>query len=158
MPGYRLPLRPAHDTFPRRDLGRRDIPDLYEVCADERAYIHLVWRIPHQGATAFNQNIGNWNTANVEKMMFMFDGASAFHQDIGRWNTENVTSMRAMFRNASHFDQNLENWYVNPTVYNHENMFQNSGLSKENWEKMKSNQNSVWRNMKAENLGLPSDW
>ena len=43
-------------------------------------------------ASAFNQDIGSWNTGKVINMYGMFHSASAFNQDIGRWNTENVTN------------------------------------------------------------------
>jgi surface protein len=36
-------------------------------------------------ASAFNQPLGNWNTAKVTDMSVMFYGASAFNQDIGNW-------------------------------------------------------------------------
>ena len=61
-------------------------------------------------ASAFNQAIGSWNTAQVTDMNGMFDSASAFNQDIGSWNTAQVTSMNAMFYSASAFNQDIGSW------------------------------------------------
>ena len=48
-------------------------------------------------ASAFNQDIGGWNTEKVMNMYGMFEEASAFNQDIGRWNTEKVKNMEYIF-------------------------------------------------------------
>merc|ERR1712194_150633 len=59
---------------------------------------------------SFNQDISNWNTAEVTSMREMFNGASEFDQDISSWNTANVIDMSRMFEDASKFNQCLGNW------------------------------------------------
>ena len=52
--------------------------------------------------TAFDQDISNWNTSNVEDMSFMFF-MSHFNKPIntdpitGAWNVSNVEDMSHMF-------------------------------------------------------------
>ena len=48
-------------------------------------------------ATAFNQNIGNWEVSKVQTMSYMFSEAIAFNQDIGDWNVRQVQLMNGMF-------------------------------------------------------------
>jgi surface protein len=72
------------------------------------------------GASAFNQPIGNWNTANVTNMHQMFSNASNFNSGCATgvtssacslgWNTGEVTTMENMFKNASNFNQDIGSW------------------------------------------------
>ena len=65
-----------------------DVPNLSNVTTMNQMF---------QQATAFNQNIGSWNTSAVTNMGSMFQQATAFNQNIGTWNTSAVTNMSAMF-------------------------------------------------------------
>lgn len=65
-----------------------------------------------EGAIAFNQDIGGWDTSAVTGMSSMFDGATAFNQDIGDWDTGVVEDMSSMFESATVFNQDLSKWDV----------------------------------------------
>ena len=61
-------------------------------------------------ATTFDQNIGSWNTGAVINMSQLFSGATAFNGDIGKLNTSAVTRMDNMFNGASSFNQDIGDW------------------------------------------------
>ena len=64
------------------------------------------------GATAFNQDISEWEVGTVTNMSYMFNGARAFNQDIGGWNVSNVETMFKMFAESTVFNQDLSGWDV----------------------------------------------
>lgn len=68
------------------------------------------------GATAFNQDIGQWDVNKVTTMEYMFNDASAFNKDIGAWNVSSVNTMRSLFANATAFNNGgsdaIKNWDV----------------------------------------------
>ncbi|MBK8245158.1 MAG: BspA family leucine-rich repeat surface protein [Saprospiraceae bacterium] len=82
-------------------IDAKDNPDLSNV-------VDLSFMF--SGASSFNQDIGNWNTENIEIMAWMFNGASSFNQEIGSWNTSHVQDMSYMFHRAISFNQNIGNW------------------------------------------------
>jgi surface protein len=67
-----------------------------------------------EGATAFNQPIGNWplSASNIQ-MNRMFASATSFNQTIGNLNTTNVTNMSIMFYNAQAFNQDISTKTIN---------------------------------------------
>ncbi len=65
--------------------------------------------------------------SNVTDMGYIFGYASAFNQDIGGWNTENVIYMNNMFYNASAFsNHDLRGWNVT-SVTTHVDFLTNAG-------------------------------
>ena len=73
-------------------------------------------------ASAFNGNIGGWDTSGVTDMRWMFSSASSFNQDIGGWDTSSVTDMENMFLSASAFNGNIGGWDTS-SVTNMNSMF-----------------------------------
>ena len=69
-------------------------------------------------ASAFNQDIGNWNTAQVTDMDDMFYKASAFNQDIGSWNT--ASDYMNMFHR---FCVQPRHWELEHSASDYMNMF-----------------------------------
>lgn len=63
-------------------------------------------------STAFNRDIGMWDTSSVSDMQSMFAGASSFSADLSTWNVEKLRTANAMFQGASRFNSNLCSWNV----------------------------------------------
>ena len=67
-------------------------------------------------------HISLWNTSNVTDMSLMFNGATNFNEDIGNWDTSNVTDMSSMFYDAYKFNQDI-GWWDTSKVNNMNRMF-----------------------------------
>ena len=109
-------------------------------------------------ATAFNQNIGSWDTAAVTNMRAMFEIASTFNGDISSWDTSAVTNMNSMFYNATAFNQNISSWNTS-AVTDMTQMFDGATIFNQNlsgWcvqdnfdsepNGFKTNANNTWAN------------
>jgi surface protein len=101
-------------------------------------------------ATAFNQNIGSWDTSHVTNMSSMFQNASAFNQDIGSWDTSLVTNMRLMFSNTSAFNQDIGSWDTSH-VTNMGNMFQYASAFNNGGQSLNTSGNS-WNTSQVTNM------
>ena len=77
------------------------------------------------GASVFNQDLSSWDVSAVTDMSFMFASAPAFNQDLSRWNVSAVANMSLMFQSASAFNQDLSRWNVS-AVTNMGYMFSNA--------------------------------
>jgi len=101
--------------------------------AEDRPDLSSVTNMRHmfRAASAFNQDIGDWDTSNVTDLGFMFSEASAFNQDIGDWDTSSVTVMSWMFSVASAFNQDIGGWNTS-SVINMRRMFSQASTFNQN--------------------------
>lgn len=93
-------------------------------------------------AKSFNQPI-NIDVGMCKHFEFLFGGASAFNQDISDWNIRSGEGFTGMFYGATSFDQDLSKWCnkfnVQKAVFG--DMFNGSGLSTANYDKFL---NALW--------------
>ena len=66
-----------------------------------------------------NQDISQWDVSKVVDMNYMFYQAPQFNANIGQWNVSKVTNMQAMFASALHFNANIGQWDVSKVTNMH---------------------------------------
>ena len=93
-----------------------------------------------QNNSAFNREIGDWNTTNLLGTYYTFKNATAFNQDLltdgVKWDMSSVISMQGMFNDATSFNKDLSSWDLT-SVTSGANMvscFEDSGLSSQTWD------------------------
>jgi surface protein len=74
-------------------------------------------------AVAFNQDISGWDTSQVTRMHRTFNMAYVFNHDIGSWDTSLVTDMSYMFDKAYAFNYNIFSWTGTAATTSQTNMF-----------------------------------
>lgn len=82
-------------------------------------------------ASAFNQDINNWNVSSVRTMQGMFIDAKSFNKPLNNWKVMNVTDMGRMFMGASVFNQNISGWNV-INVTNYGMIFDRTAMTNDN--------------------------
>jgi len=58
----------------------------------------------------FNDDVSNWNTANVTNAICTFYKCKEFNHPLNNWDTSNITDMSSMFYGCEKFNQDLDNW------------------------------------------------
>ncbi len=96
-------------------VNATDVPDLSQVTDMSEMF---------SGASAFNQDISNWDVSNVTNMSYLFYFASAFEQDLSTWDVASVTNMSQMFAYGKN-PPGLELWDVS-SVTDMSDMFRNA--------------------------------
>ena len=94
-----------------------------------------------RSATAFNQDISEWDTSKVTSMSSMFFNAEKFNQAIptsgSKWDVSKVENMQQMFRGADVFNQALSTWNTG-SVTNMIQMFRDAsayvGTGVDSWD------------------------
>jgi surface protein len=101
-----------------------DIPNLTNVTSTFNMFGHCY---------NFNGDLSGWDVSSITNMKAMFNSASAFNQNITDWNWDvsNVTDMSYMFQAALSFDQNLSAWDIG-NVTDMTSMLDYCGMSPEN--------------------------
>ena len=67
----------------------------------------IFFRLMFSGASAFNQDLSNWDVSVVAYMDHMFSDAKSFNQDLSDWDVSAVSHMQFMFSGASAFKHEL---------------------------------------------------
>ena len=68
-------------------------------------------------ATAFNQDLSQWDVSKVTSMGSMFSDAHVFNQDLSKWDVSAVRDMAFMFYGATAFRRELcSGAWVNSTA------------------------------------------
>ena len=65
-----------------------------------------------EGASTFNQYIGDWDVRNVITMEGMFNNASSFNRSLYDWNIESVTNLSLFLTGANFGASNYEKTLV----------------------------------------------
>lgn len=97
-----------------------------------------------QGASSFNQNIGDWDVSSVGNMSYMFNGATAFNnggvggEGVGMdtWDVSSVSTFQYTFWDADSFNQYIGSWVLRPAGVSCEAMFfRSNGFNQDigNW-------------------------
>jgi hypothetical protein len=71
-------------------------------------------------ASSFNQDISNWDIANVSTTESMFQNASSFNRFLGKWTINQLTNMTSMFNGCNTLNQSFYNWNTTFILSNNE--------------------------------------
>lgn len=92
-------------------------------------------------AASFDGDLSSWDVSAAIDMDDMFNSAGSFNGDLSAWNVAKVKDMSRMFSGAIAFNGDLSTWNVtglthSGTLSGAYEMFNNSGLSSKNYDKL----------------------
>ncbi|WP_330097918.1 Ig-like domain-containing protein [Flagellimonas taeanensis] len=110
-----------------------DVPDLSEVENMGNMF---------NGIVISDLDVSQWDTSNVEYMGSLFEEAKNVDPDVSHWDVGKVVDMSHMFQGAADANPDISNWNLpnsitseSTSIYRFFNMFKDSGISNENYEK-----------------------
>lgn len=108
-----------------------------------------------QGTNA-NPDVRNWDTRSVTRMSSMFSRTTNADPDVSQWDMRQVTNVRFMFSGATQANPDMSQWNIS-SMTTMQSAFENSGLSREHYEKALIRFAEHDTDPNNEGLSLPTD-
>jgi surface protein len=69
-----------------------------------------------RGCTAFNGDVSEWDTSNINNISNVFRDCIVFNQDVSGWDTSSCTAFASTFRGCSALNPNIGGWDTSSAI------------------------------------------